>query len=195
MCNLEEYYDIDSEKCLPCLECSTEDSVLTKCSYFADTLCKTDILKGFAFLSNPVPQSSQVPRGSRTIAVEVLPDDWTSNINPTVLMVSGCLCIVSLVVMVFLISFRLWKKYWRQRKEKVIYLTRSYVGYQDPEEGEEPRYQPLPSRDRLKKTSYYSSSIYANDTMLNMADTHIYVNMLNSIDSDYCTIDDYLEER
>lgn len=47
----------------------------------------------------------------------------------------------------------------------------------------------------MKKTSYYSSSIYANDTMLNMADTHIYVNMLNSIDSDYCTIDDYLEER
>lgn len=31
--------------------------------------------------------------------------------------------------------------------------------------------------------------------MLNMADTHIYVNMLNSIDSDYCTIDDIIEER
>lgn len=78
---------------------------------------------------------------------------------------------------------------------KIPFFFSAYVGYQDPEEGEEPRYQPLPSRDRLKKTSYYSSSIYANDTMLNMADTHIYVNMLNSIDSDYCTIDDYLEER
>lgn len=127
MCTLEEYYDIDSEKCRPCSECSTEDSVLMKCSYFADTLCKTDILKGFAFLSNPVPQSSQVSRGSGTVAVEVLPDDWTSNINPTVLMVCGCLCIVSLVVMVFLISFRLWKKHWRQSKEKIIYLTRCKI--------------------------------------------------------------------
>lgn len=127
MCTLEEYYDIDSEKCIPCSECSTEDSVLMKCSYFADTLCKTDLLKGFALLSNPAPQSSQVSRGSGTVAVEVLPDDWTSNINPTVLMVSGCLCIVSLVVVVFLISFRLWKKYWRPRKEKVIYLTRCKI--------------------------------------------------------------------
>lgn len=85
----------------------------------------------------------------------------------------------------------IFKKY----SHKIPFFFSAYVGYQDPEEGEEPRYQPLPSRDRLKKTSYYSSSIYANDTMLNMADTHIYVNMLNSIDSDYCTIDDYLEER
>lgn len=127
MCTLDEYYDIDSEKCIPCSECSTEDSVLMKCSYFADTLCKTDLLKGFALLSNPAPQSSQVSRGSGTVAVEVLPADWTSNINPTVLMVSGCLCIVSLVVVVFLISFRLWKKYWRPRKEKVIYLTRCKI--------------------------------------------------------------------
>lgn len=84
-------------------------------------------LNNHILLSNPAPQSSQVSRGSGTVAVEVLPDDWTSNINPTVLMVSGCLCIVSLVVVVFLISFRLWKKYWRPRKEKVIYLTRCKI--------------------------------------------------------------------
>lgn len=195
MCSLEEYYDIDSEKCQPCSQCSLEDSVVMKCSYFADTLCNKDLLKGFAVFSNPVPHASQVPRGSGKVAVEVLPEDWTSDVNGTVLLASECLCIVFLLVVISLTFFCLWKKYWRQRKEKIIYLTRSYVGYQDPEESNEPRYQPLPSRDRLKKTNFFSSTTYENDTMLNMTDTHIYVNILNSIDSDYCTIDDFLEER
>lgn len=67
-----------------------------------------------------------------------------------------------------------------------------------PTVGEEERYQPLPSRDRLKKTNYFSSSIYANDSMFNMPNTHIYVNMMDYVDSDCCSndyvdIDEHLE--
>lgn len=57
----------------------------------------------------------------------------------------------------------------------------AYPRYQHPRVDEDERYQPLPSRERLKKTNYFGNS-------------HIYVNMLHeSLDSDYCTIDDYVD--
>lgn len=64
----------------------------------------------------------------------------------------------------------------------------AYTGYRQEADGE-PRYHPLPSRERLK-SNYTGTSIYANDTILDMPNTHIYVNLMDTIDGDYCTIDD-----
>lgn len=72
---------------------------------------------------------------------------------------------------------------WKRRRKYIdciLLFFLAYPRYQHPRVDEEERYQPLPSRERLKKTNYFGNS-------------HIYVNMLHeSLDSDYCTIDDYV---
>jgi hypothetical protein len=70
----------------------------------------------------------------------------------------------------------------------VMFSVTAYSRYHQEPDGE-PRYHPLPSRERLK-SSYPGSSIYANDTIFNMPNTHIYVNVMDTIEGDYCTIDD-----
>nr|XP_022302789.1 uncharacterized protein LOC111110538 [Crassostrea virginica]XP_022302797.1 uncharacterized protein LOC111110538 [Crassostrea virginica] len=194
MCTVNEYYNLDLESCLPCSTCEDGDTVMVKCSYFEDTVCQKDFWQGFVLLSEPLPTSPYIPRGPGPRTVEVLPEDWTS--GPAVSMAMSAFGL-SLFVAVIIILGCICKKSWSQKKDKIIYLTREYVGYRDPGEEEEPRYQPLPSRGPTEKNTPFSSSssIHASDCMLNMPNTHIYVNMLDYLDSDYCTIDDDFEER
>lgn len=197
MCKKNEYYDIDTTECLPCSECPKGDKILLECSYFGDTLCEKDVLAGFQIAPYPTPGTpSPVTRGAGTVAVEVLPEDWTT--SPTVLMVVTAVCFTTLMVTIVIALYCFRRKVWSPKQEKeILYLSRPHPRHY-PTVGEEERYQPLPSRDRLKKTNYFSSSIYANDSMFNMPNTHIYVNMMDFVDSDCCSndyvdIDEHLE--
>lgn len=190
MCSISEFYNIDTEECQKCSECPNGDSVMFKCSAFVDTICKKEFWKDLPVPPHPVPTPSYVTPRPGTVAVEVLPEDWTS--SPTVLMVATALFLTVLTVVLATIIYCLWRRVWRASKDKeILYLPRRYTDVHDMD-GEEPRYQPLPSRERLKKTNYIGSSIYANSTIPSMPNTHIYVNMLDLIDNDYCNIDDYV---
>nr|XP_022295729.1 uncharacterized protein LOC111105632 [Crassostrea virginica] len=186
MCKKDEYYVLDTGECLPCSECPKGDSVIFKCHYFGDTVCEKDVFKGL-IMDFPTPNPSLVTRGPGTVAVEVpgtvavevLPEDWTT--SPTLLTVITAVCFTTLMITIVIALYCIRRKMCHPKHEKeILYLSRPYPRYQHPRVDEDERYQPLPSRERLKKTNYFGNS-------------HIYVNMLHeSLDSDYCTIDDYV---
>lgn len=124
MCKKNEYYDIDTTECLPCSECPKGDKILLECSYFGDTLCEKDVLAGFQIAPYPTPGTpSPVTRGAGTVAVEVLPEDWTT--SPTVLMVVTAVCFTTLMVTIVIALYCFRRKVWSPKQEKeILYLSR-----------------------------------------------------------------------
>lgn len=170
-CGLNQFYNVENEKCTDCTECPSDTIVLTTCGWFSDIKCQP--LAGLKF-DYIVPQNSAkwTSKGdkkstlSRNTSVMSKENDEQEHFNShqwfTIAMILlGILCFLSVCLAAYIVIACFVCR--NKNKDKEIIYNPVFIPRQPDEE---PRYVDVfapSSRDRLKQHQHRSLTTRMNN--------------------------------